>query len=142
MEPSHAGLTFDASGNLYGVHFKLWLRQQGYGLRIAPFGGSWNFSTILSNRKPFLGGPQGALVLDGAGNLYGAAQYDGANNVGSVFKLTQMSGSWVYTDIHDFRGQVDGWLFDGLVLDSKGNIYGTAFHGGIHGYGNVFEITP
>jgi len=29
-----------------------------------------------------------------------------------------------------------------LVLDSQGRIYGTAFHGGVHGYGNAFEITP
>ena len=97
----------------------------------------------LRPKRRFCRRPQGPLTIDGAGDLYGAAQYDGANNVGSVFKLTPANGSWLYTDIHDFKPQGDGgWLFDGLVLDSQGKIYGTAFHGGVYNYGNVFEIAP
>ena len=139
----YAGLTLDAAGNLYGSTSSYGSGSGGTVFELTPSGGSWAFSTIYELTGRFLGGPQGALTLDGTGNLLGAAQYDGANNVGSVFKLAPMNGSWVYTDIHDFMPQGDGgWLFDGLVLDSKGNIYGTAFHGGIHGYGNVFEITP
>ena len=30
----------------------------------------------------------------------------------------------------------------GLILDSKGNIYGTTFDGGAYSDGSVFEITP
>jgi uncharacterized repeat protein (TIGR03803 family) len=29
-----------------------------------------------------------------------------------------------------------------VILDSKGNIFGTTYQGGKYGYGVVFEITP
>jgi uncharacterized repeat protein (TIGR03803 family) len=32
--------------------------------------------------------------------------------------------------------------YGGLVLDSKGNLYGTTYRGGVSGYGTVFEVTP
>lgn len=32
--------------------------------------------------------------------------------------------------------------FDTLVLDSAGNLYGTAYSDGRYGYGSVFELSP
>jgi hypothetical protein len=84
----------------------------------------------------------GALTLDGSGNLYGAARYDGASGVSSIFKLKPSNGSWLYTDIYDFSPQDEsGCLYDGLVLGAQGTIYGTSYHGGTYNYGEVFEIT-
>lgn len=110
---------------------------------MTPSNGSWTFSLAYGLTGPYQGGPWGPLTLDQAGNLYGAALHDGAYGAGSVFELTPSNGSWVYTGLHDFYGGVDGANpYDGLVLDSAGNLYGTAASGGQTGYGVVFEITP
>jgi uncharacterized repeat protein (TIGR03803 family) len=45
-----------------------------------------------------------SLAMDRAGNLYGTTVCEGANNVGTVFKLTPSGNSWTYTDLHDFTG--------------------------------------
>ncbi len=83
------------------------------------------------------------MAFDAAGNLYGATKEEGQYGYGSVFTLVPANGSWLYRDLHDFYDQSDGGLlFDGLVLDSQGNVYGTAYVGGTYGYGVVFEITP
>jgi uncharacterized repeat protein (TIGR03803 family) len=82
--------------------------------------------------------------MDGAGNLYGTTVCDGANNAGSVFKLTASGNSWTYRSLHDFTGGSDGDLpYSNVVFDSNGNLYGTASQGGANnGRGVVWEITP
>jgi len=41
------------------------------------------------------------------------------------------------------RSQEDGIApYAGLVMDTAGNLYGTASAGGATGHGTVFEITP
>jgi uncharacterized repeat protein (TIGR03803 family) len=139
----YAGLTMDSAGNLYGSTVAYGSAGGGTIFELTPSGGSWNFATIyaLTSFSGGGGGPVGALTLDGSANLYGAPQYDGAYNVGSVIKLTPSNGSWVYTDIYDFSpAGTSGWLYDGLVLGAQGAIYGTAYHGGSYNYGIVFEL--
>lgn len=138
----YAGLTMDSTGNLYGSTSTYGSAGGGTIFELTPNGGSWTFSTIYELSGSFLGGPVGALTLDASGDLYGATRYDGADGVGNIFKLTPANGSWVYTDIYDFSPQNEsGWLYDGLVLDAQGTIYGTSYHGGTYNYGEVFEIT-
>jgi uncharacterized repeat protein (TIGR03803 family) len=37
----------------------------------------------------------------------------------------------------------DGWFpAAGLIFDTTGNLYGTTYEGGLHGYGTVFELSP
>ena len=44
--------------------------------------------------------------------------------------------------LHRFTGK-DGYDPEaGVILDDKGNLYGTTSEGGPGGYGVVFEITP
>src|SRR5208282_218554 len=79
----------------------------------------------------------------GLANLYGTTVCDGANNAGSVFKLTPSGNSWTYTSLHDFTGGSDGGKpYCNVVLDANGNLYGTASVGGTQGVGVVWEITP
>jgi len=86
--------------------------------------------------------------MDGAGNLYGTTRCDGANDFGSVFKLTSTGGGWTYTSLHDFRGGSDGgYPISNVVFDTSGNLYGTAYAGGTGlacggGCAVVWEITP
>jgi uncharacterized repeat protein (TIGR03803 family) len=87
-------------------------------------------------------GPAAALTFDKSGNLYGTASGGGLGN-GVVFKMTpQAGGKWEYTVLHRFTGK-DGYSPQaGVILDDKGNIYGTTTEGGSGGYGVVYEITP
>jgi uncharacterized repeat protein (TIGR03803 family) len=144
------GLIFDGSGNLYGTTpggggndclgmgypcgtaYKLTPNQHG----------GWNETVIygfLDGSNGF--GPSGGLVSDKQGNLYGTTAVGGIGSscpvgCGVVYKLTPgVGGTWKYTVLHKFNGN-DGSLPVGpLVIDDKGNLYGTAFT-------VVYEITP
>jgi uncharacterized repeat protein (TIGR03803 family) len=62
---------------------------------------------------------------------------------GSIFKLTPAAGGWTYTSLHDFTGGSDGGNPIGpVILDSDGNLYGTAQFGGADDKGTIWEITP
>ena len=101
--------------------------------------------------------PQGGVIVDTAGNLYGTTYGGGSdicrddlyNNVGcgTVFKLsppTPGQTGWTKRVLYYFQGQGDGWAPVGeLVTDPRGNLLGVSQLGGVpNGYGTVFEITP
>jgi uncharacterized repeat protein (TIGR03803 family) len=88
--------------------------------------------------------PLDRLVFDKVGNLYGTTSYGGDGGGGVIFQLTPNSnGKWSERILHAFTGGKDGDRpYAGLVFDAAGNLYGTALHGGISGYGTVFKLTP
>jgi len=106
-------------------------------------GGNWSLTPLYDFTGITFGGSYHTLIMDNAGNLYGTASADGSHQQGSVFKLTWSNGSWIYQSLHDFTGGSDGGVpYGTLVIDARGNIYGTASAGGAYGNGLVFEITP
>ena len=78
--------------------------------------------------------PYGGLVMDGAGNLYGATSGGGAHGFlntvgGTVFKLDASGRETVLYSFCSAGGAqcTDGEMpLGGLVLDAVGNLYGTA----------------
>ena len=66
--------------------------------------------------------------------------YGGASGFGTVFKVTP---SGVETVLHSFapNGEDGFYPYGGVILDSKGNLYGTTEYGGKTGVGTVFEVT-
>jgi len=76
------------------------------------------------------GVPAAGLVSDSAGNLYGTTEFRGTSDWGVVFKLDANGNESV---LHSFTGGAEA---DGstpraaLILDSDGNLYGTALQGG------------
>jgi uncharacterized repeat protein (TIGR03803 family) len=83
--------------------------------------------------------------VDEAGNLYGTTVYGGSTNCGCgvVYKLGPGSGgTWTYDVLHTFVGSDGAQPDANLVLDAKGNLYGTTATGGTGGGGVVFEVTP
>ena len=83
--------------------------------------------------------PNGGLILDAQGNLYGTTQCSGKHNQGSIFELTP---SGAETTLFNFYHPVGRYPMAGLVRDSSGNLYGTTYNGGLKGEGVVFELTP
>jgi uncharacterized repeat protein (TIGR03803 family) len=87
--------------------------------------------------------PAVGLVQASDGNLYGTTSAGGANNFGTVFKIT-LDGT--LTTLHSFNG-TDGEDPEGaLVQATNGDLYGTTYYGGTNaacsGYcGTVFKIT-
>ena len=114
-------------------------------------------ATVLYN---FQGGtdgwdPEGPLVRDSAGNLYGVtANPDGSfcssDGCGNVFKIDPQGNETVLFTFQD--GPEGGHPNGGLVRDSQGNLYGTTWNGGSgakscgdpygRGCGVVFKIDP
>src|SRR5579863_7254891 len=89
--------------------------------------------------------PVGRPVVDLKGNLYGTTEGGGDNNVGAVYELSRgPDGVWSEKVLHSFSLQPsDGNApQSGLILDSKGALYGTTYSGGKNDKGTVFELTP
>jgi uncharacterized repeat protein (TIGR03803 family) len=142
-----SGLTFDSVGNLYGA--TPWGCGSVFELSPTTNGG-WNFNTIFNfqgdNGCPFGWGPRASLTFDAAGNLFGTTlggpSSPGDYTYGSIFELTPSNGGWTETSLHDFSGRSDGgYPVSDVVLDTAGNMYGTASSGGT-GDGVVWEVTP
>jgi uncharacterized repeat protein (TIGR03803 family) len=75
------------------------------------------------------------------GVLYGTTSVGGANNLGTVFRLTKVGKAMVLYSFTDGSGQEPR---AGLTAIG-GTLYGTTFGakiGSIQNYGNVFSITP
>jgi hypothetical protein len=169
------GLVIDAAGNLYGT--------TGYGgtgdcillgsklgcgtvYELSPPAqkdGAWTETILYSfptAKQGYL--PNGDLVFDSAGNLYGATEFGGGEGTtcdpyyqycGTVFELSppkKQGGKWTEKVLHGFAGGTDGANPNGgLVLDSKGDVCGTSYEGGAEGgecgtvgCGTVFELKP
>ncbi len=83
--------------------------------------------------------PDAGLVQGNDGNFYGTTYAGGANNEGTVFKITP---NGALTTLYSFVA------FDGqhphadLIQGSDGNFYGTTDSGGANDAGVVFQITP
>jgi uncharacterized repeat protein (TIGR03803 family) len=145
-------LVADAAGNLYGttVGGGVGISCCGIVFELSPpatVGGAWT-ETILytfqeSNDGRF---PLSTLIFDKLGNLYGTTAEGGTGGFGTVFELsppTTPGGAWTETILWGFASGSGGSAPSGkLVMDAKGNLYGTTAKGGPCGCGNVFELLP
>jgi uncharacterized repeat protein (TIGR03803 family) len=139
------GVVLDAAGNLYGTTEEGGAGGLGTVFELTPNqNGTWTENVLHS----FAGGSDGATplswpTLDAAGNLDGTTNQGGPSNAGTVYKVTQSQGQWQESILYSFTGGADGGNpYSSVVLDSAGNIYGTAYHGGAYNNGGVaFEIS-
>jgi uncharacterized repeat protein (TIGR03803 family) len=83
------GMTMDASGNLYGTASSAGAHDAGAVFKLTPTSGGAFSLSVLTDLDGTNGGfPDGHLVLDAAGNIYGTGGFGGLKNSGVVFKIT------------------------------------------------------
>jgi len=143
----YGALLQDAMGNLYGAALT------GGDLSCPEFPnlGCGTVFKLIPNKKftvlhTFTGGrdgagPYGGLVMDNAGNLYGAANVGGNSNCykgcGTLFKI-DTDGLYTFEDGEDGSGPNGN-----LVIDSHGNLYGETQGLNTNSYyGTVYELNP
>ena len=138
------GLIFDQLGNLYGT--------AGGGGGVCNCGLIFKIdpSGVQTVLYAFAGGsgdgnaPAAGLVADAAGNLYGTTEFGGGTGCnglgcGTVFRLAPNGAEKI---LHAFTGGTDGeYPLARLIVDKKGNLYGTTSHGGDIGFGTVFRLS-
>jgi uncharacterized repeat protein (TIGR03803 family) len=103
------------------------------------------------------GGPLAGVVFDGSGNLYGTTHFGGITTCGGivgggcgvVFQLapSMTTPAWTEYVLYSFADGTDGGFPNGsLLVDSSGDVFGTASVGGntscTDGCGVVFRIFP
>ena len=147
-------LTFDAAGNLYGTTGEGGQCCGTVFQLTAPSttDGSWTFSTLYNFQgSPDGAQPNGSLIFDSAGNLYGTTYSGGATDPsGTIFELsppTSPGGVWTETVLYAFdflnHPGIGYNPVSGLVIDRSGDLYGVTNAGGIPkqgGEGVVFKL--
>jgi uncharacterized repeat protein (TIGR03803 family) len=137
----YAGLVPDTQGNFYGTTILGGAYKHGTVFKLDSSGRESTFYSFAGEADGSY--PNGNLVFDEQGNLFGATAYGGSKcfytlGCGLIFELTPSGKEKV---IYRFSGGADGaFPAGGLVLDSQGNLYGTTFEGG-YGEGVVFKLT-
>jgi uncharacterized repeat protein (TIGR03803 family) len=137
--PDYVTPALKKAGNLYGTTPNGGAYGYGTVFEVTPSG----LEAILYSLNPGNGtdgnGPAAGVVRDAKGNLYGTTEFGGVYSYGTVFEVTPLGTE---TILHSFGASGDGsFPFAGLVLDKKGNLYGTTDFGGAHGNGTVFKLT-
>jgi uncharacterized repeat protein (TIGR03803 family) len=134
----YASVTPDSAGNLYGTTYQGGRANAGVAYKIDASGQE----TVL---YAFTGGAEGAnpyagVTLDSEGNLYGTTVNGGSANAGVVYEV---SPSGQETVLLNFNGKEKGANPHGAVtFDSAGDLYGTTYKGGTHGYGEIYKVSP
>jgi uncharacterized repeat protein (TIGR03803 family) len=85
--------------------------------------------------------PYGGVTFDAQGNMYGTTLNGGAYGDGAAWMIA--AGSNTVTTLASFRSPVTNigtGPYGGIVLDARGNLFGTTAFGGAYDYGNVWEI--
>jgi len=140
-----SSLTFDKSGNLYGMTYQGGTYGYGTVFELKKSGSAWTESVIHN----FSGYPKdgtypygGTLVFDASGNLYGTTYYGGKDNAGIVFQMAQSKGKWTEKVIHSFAGGNSGaYPVGGLSVGKDGYFYGTTEYGGAtYNAGTVYSL--
>jgi len=139
-------LALGKDGNFYGTTSEGGIAGQnnnGTVYKITPKGKIKIFYYFGSNTSAYGQYPQGVTQGDD-GNFYGQAFNGGANDQGTIFKLT---AGGKLTTLHSFNAAVDDAYCPkfALGLGPDGNFYQATSDwcgGGFLGYDSLYEITP
>ncbi|MEO1835905.1 MAG: choice-of-anchor tandem repeat GloVer-containing protein, partial [Akkermansiaceae bacterium] len=139
-----AALVLGSDGNFYGTTVFDGATDSGTVFKMTPAGVATRLVEFTGTMGPKLGqSPRAALVQGSDGAFYGTTYLGGANDSGTVFKMTPAG---VLTTLVEFgRSETEENGKEpsaALVQGSDGNFYGTTYLGGATNHGTVFKITP
>lgn len=135
-----AGLLRDKAGNLYGTTWYGGPSEYGAVFKLDTNGAETILHTFSGADGRF---PSSGLIMDADGNLYGVTAMGGGPGCsgygcGTVYKIDKNGAVAL---LHRFVGGGDGCFPAGtLVIDQKGNLYGTTQDCGASGAGTVFKL--
>jgi uncharacterized repeat protein (TIGR03803 family) len=139
--PYNAGVFLGPEGRLYGTTFYGGRNGAGVVYELDAARTEHTLYSLDLFMTAGFGQPTGTLIRDSSGNLYGTTfigQTNAGFGFGVVYKVDAAGHAKV---LHNFTGGADGGdPYGGVVLDSAGNLYGTAIEGGSANSGVVFEI--
>jgi uncharacterized repeat protein (TIGR03803 family) len=152
------GTTFDNNGAYGGTVFKLSPEPSGGCPSGSNVGTGWCETVLYSFTGTEGGSPQGDLIRDAHGNLYGATKFggdltcDAPNGCGTVFMLAPPAApsvTWTETVLYNWEDVNEDGNSGGVsVRDAQGNLYGIAAGGGDlacnapNGCGTVVKLAP
>ncbi len=130
------GLMMDAKGTLFGTTSAGGAFGQGTVFKIAAHGAD----VVLHSFKGGADGsqPNGGVIEGVHGTLFGTTTAGGAAGAGTVYSLRGNTETVLYSFAGGTADGADPQA--GLVMDAKGNLYGTTHAGGATGNGTVFEL--
>jgi uncharacterized repeat protein (TIGR03803 family) len=132
----NVGLVLDACNDAYGTTQYGGSYGRGAVFKVTTAGNEtveYSFDGAASGAYP-----NGGLVRDVEGNLYGTAYQGGAYNYGTIFKITALGQ---FTVLYSFPGGVAGANpYANLNLDQQGNIFGITYTGGAYNFGTIFKL--
>ncbi|HEY1685738.1 MAG TPA: choice-of-anchor tandem repeat GloVer-containing protein [Tepidisphaeraceae bacterium] len=132
----NTSLVMDSMGNLYGMTEE---NSLGESELFELSAGTRAFSIPAVLQQPVNGLlPNGNLMIDAAGNIYGTAQVGGYNNLGTVFEISPGTGA---ANVLASFNLTDGERpSGGVVADAQGDLFGATNEGGPNRDGVVFEV--
>jgi hypothetical protein len=138
-------LVFNSAGNIFGVTYFGGPYNNGTIYELSHNGGGWTESIIYAfNSQGGLGQglPEGNIVFDPAGNLYGTTDCSATLGCfwGAVWQLQPSQSGWNLTNLYQWPS-ASGYQPVGVIRDSAGNLYGSDFgDSGIPGA--IYELSP
>jgi uncharacterized repeat protein (TIGR03803 family) len=137
-------VSIDQHGNVYGTTPTGGAFGMGTVYQLRPTASGWTIRVIhtFSGGNDGGGGSAGRLLIDSAGNLFGACTVGGVHGFGTIYQLSFHQGQWQFATLYAFKDQPDGALpYGGLVFDKQGNLYGTTYYAGANDFGTVYKLT-
>jgi uncharacterized repeat protein (TIGR03803 family) len=132
------GLIGDAGGNLFGTTQAGGASDSGTVFELVKSGAGYTLSTLVNFTGANGAAPQGSLIADANGDLFGTTIGGGAGGGGTVFELVKSGAGYSFSTLFSFSGspEIDG----NVIIDAAGDLFGTTHSGGASGAGTVYEL--
>jgi uncharacterized repeat protein (TIGR03803 family) len=133
------GLLYAKDGNFYGTTGLG--GSVGYGalFKMTPSGDTsilYSFTSGVDGTA----GPNGPLIENSAGTIFGTTQFGGTADVGYVYEYSSNGGFATLLSLPGYPSG-SGGPTAGVTLGSGGNLFGTSASGGAYDGGTVFKVT-